>query len=279
MGRAGVRSPVAHGARSAGAASGRPRSIVRVRLRIHARPRARPLPRIRPAPTRAWQVVLPSGSWPTLFLACGALFAAQCARLACSYLHLRRLKDGGRPASREQQANFDAWILTCGIRRPVRLLISSRVPMPVAIGFRHPAVVLPEALLAHLTAAELDHVLLHELAHIARRDDWTNLLARLAWAILTLHPVARACCARSIASANLPATIGWWRPPVPPVPMRPASPGCLSCASRGGAPCSRQASPMAARSLAIASLSCCAAVANSAPEPPRSASPSAQPPC
>ena len=57
--------------------------------------------------------------------------------------------------------------------------------------------VLPESLLAHLTAAELDHVLLHELAHIARRDDWTNLLARLAWAVLALHPVA-ACVLRQI---------------------------------------------------------------------------------
>jgi predicted metallopeptidase len=69
--------------------------------------------------------------------------------------------------------------------------------MPVAIGFRRPAVLLPEALLAHLTAAELDHVLLHELAHIARRDDWTNLVARLAWAVLALHPVA-ACVLRQI---------------------------------------------------------------------------------
>ena len=146
----------------------------------------------------ASQVVLPSGSWPTLFLVLWCAFCiAQCARLACSYLHLRRLKHSGRPASPEQQASFDAWILTCGIRRPVRLLISNRVPMPVAIGFQRPAVVLPEALLAHLTPAELDHVLLHELAHIARRDDWTNLLARLAWAVLALHPVA-ACVLRHI---------------------------------------------------------------------------------
>jgi beta-lactamase regulating signal transducer with metallopeptidase domain len=139
----------------------------------------------------ASQVVLPSGSWPALLLALWFAFCvAQCARLACSYLHLRRLKHSGRPASREQQAHFDAWISTCDIRRPVRLLISTRVPMPVAIGFQYPAVVLPESLLAHLTSADLDHILLHELAHIARRDDWANLLAQLAWAVLALHPVA-----------------------------------------------------------------------------------------
>ena len=137
------------------------------------------------------QVMLPSGSWTTLFLAVWfAFLAGQCARLACSYVHLRRLKERGRPPSREQQANFDAWMMTCSIRRPARLLISSTVPMPVAVGFQHPAVVLPEALLGGLTAMELDHVLLHELAHIARRDDWTNLLARIAGAALALHPVA-----------------------------------------------------------------------------------------
>jgi beta-lactamase regulating signal transducer with metallopeptidase domain len=137
------------------------------------------------------QVVLPSGSWPSLLLVLWSVFGmAQCARLAWSYLHLRRLKQRGWPASREQQAHFDGWMSSCGIRRPVRLVISSGVTMPVAIGFQHPAVVLPEALLAGLTAEELDHVLLHELAHLARRDDWTNLLARLAGAVLVLHPVA-----------------------------------------------------------------------------------------
>jgi beta-lactamase regulating signal transducer with metallopeptidase domain len=137
------------------------------------------------------KVELPPGSWPILFLVLWCAFCiVQCARLAFSYLHLRRLKHTGRPASRERQANFDAWMMTCGIRRTVRLLVSNRVSIPVAIGFQHPAVVLPEALLDRLTPAELDHVLLHELAHIARRDDWTNLLARIAWAALALHPVA-----------------------------------------------------------------------------------------
>jgi beta-lactamase regulating signal transducer with metallopeptidase domain len=149
-------------------------------------PVALPLPRQETA-----QVTLPYGSWTTLFFAVWfAFFAGQCARLVCSYIHLCRLKERGRRPSREQQANFDAWMMTCAIRRPARLLISPAVPMPVAVGFRYPAVVLPASLLGGLTAAELDHVLLHELAHIARRDDWTNLLARIAGSVLALHPVA-----------------------------------------------------------------------------------------
>jgi hypothetical protein len=60
----------------------------------------------------------------------------------------------------------------------------------MASGFLRPVVVLPEALLLEISEAELDHVLVHEIAHIARRDQWTNLLARLAEALLVLHPVA-----------------------------------------------------------------------------------------
>jgi len=41
-----------------------------------------------------------------------------------------------------------------------------------------------------LTPAELNDVLLHECAHLARFDDCTNLLARLLDATLALHPVA-----------------------------------------------------------------------------------------
>jgi uncharacterized protein (TIGR03435 family) len=60
----------------------------------------------------------------------------------------------------------------------------------MAVGFVHPAVIIPETLSNQLTAAELEHVMLHEVAHLARRDDWTNLAARLLGAALTLHPVA-----------------------------------------------------------------------------------------
>jgi len=80
--------------------------------------------------------------------------------------------------------------MSCGIDRPVRLLVSSEIASPMAAGFLHPAVIVPASLLDEFTEPELDHVLLHELAHIARHDDWTNLAARVADAAFGLHPVA-----------------------------------------------------------------------------------------
>jgi beta-lactamase regulating signal transducer with metallopeptidase domain len=143
------------------------------------------------ADTPAPRVRLRAGSWPGFFLALWcAVCLAQLARLSFSFRHLRRLKRDALPAAPEQAANLDGRLPAYGIRRPVRLLVSRDIPVPVAVGFLRPAVLLPESLLSELTPVELDHVLLHELAHLARRDDWTNLFARLAWAILALHPVA-----------------------------------------------------------------------------------------
>jgi hypothetical protein len=60
----------------------------------------------------------------------------------------------------------------------------------MAVGFLEPAVILPVSLPEELENSELEHVLLHETAHLARNDDWTNLAARVLGAALALHPVA-----------------------------------------------------------------------------------------
>jgi beta-lactamase regulating signal transducer with metallopeptidase domain len=139
----------------------------------------------------AYPVELPSGQWPALFFGGWALACAvQVARTGWSYAHLRRLKRDARPAEEALRRNFDAWTLSCRVRRSARLLLTDRIASPMAVGFRAPAVLLPESLLPEFGGAELDHVLLHELAHMARRDDWTNLAARLASALFAFHPVA-----------------------------------------------------------------------------------------
>ncbi|HXB67380.1 MAG TPA: M56 family metallopeptidase [Candidatus Acidoferrales bacterium] len=144
-----------------------------------------------PPPAVLMPHTVDAGNWP---VAVFALWALVClvlmARIGWSYRHLRRIKGRARPAPRELQSRFDARLLACAIPRQVRLLVSREIGSPMAAGFRHPAVLLPEPLVDQFTEAELDHVLLHELAHVARRDDWTNLWARLAGALLALHPVA-----------------------------------------------------------------------------------------
>lgn len=144
-----------------------------------------------PAPANASGLELRAGEWPLLILAIwAAAVLVQLARIVWSYRYLRSLQRASAMPSAFLRRNFDAWLMSCRIRRPARLLVSDRIATPMAIGFRSPAVMLPRPLLAQFGESELDHVLLHELAHIARRDDWTNLFVRIAGAFLSLHPIA-----------------------------------------------------------------------------------------
>jgi len=125
-----------------------------------------------------------------IFAIWSALSLFRIAQIIRSYRYLRGIKQRSRAVSPEQMVNFDYWLLACGVDRTARLLVSSEIVSPMAVGFRRPAVIVPETLLNEFTPEELDHVLLHELAHIARYDDWTNLVARLIGALLPIHPVA-----------------------------------------------------------------------------------------
>lgn len=136
-------------------------------------------------------IELRAGKWPGWFF---TFWLAAClflsGRLIHSYLHLRGLRLNARPATGELAARFERQLAgTSILRRPV-LLVSDKIASPLAAGFFRPMVVLPERLLREIDEPELDYVLLHELAHVARRDDWTNLLARVATALFAFHPVA-----------------------------------------------------------------------------------------
>ncbi|HZU30127.1 MAG TPA: M56 family metallopeptidase, partial [Candidatus Angelobacter sp.] len=55
-------------------------------------------------------------------------------------------------------------------------------------GFRHAAVILPAWLLESTSGEELKYIVLHELAHLRRRDDWTNLAQKVLKAIFFFLP-------------------------------------------------------------------------------------------
>lgn len=76
-----------------------------------------------------------------------------------------------------------------GIRRRVRLLRSRERTMPMALGTRRPAIVIPAV--ADAWADDRRRaVVLHELAHVARYDCLTQTLAVAARAVYWFHPAA-----------------------------------------------------------------------------------------
>ncbi len=75
-----------------------------------------------------------------------------------------------------------------GVARPVALFTSPAVSSPVTWGVLKPIIVLPEA--AHAWTHERKRVVvMHEMAHIARRDSATQLVATLACVAYWIHPL------------------------------------------------------------------------------------------
>jgi len=73
-------------------------------------------------------------------------------------------------------------------RRRIRLAESALVQAPVAIGLWAPKVLLPSALLAQYSVDDWHRVLRHEMAHLERYDDWSNLFQRLLIAFNPFNP-------------------------------------------------------------------------------------------
>lgn len=76
------------------------------------------------------------------------------------------------------------------VRRPVRLLLSSKVAAPVLIGWWRPVILLPTSVLTGLAPWQLELLLRHELAHVRRYDSLMNLLQCMADVLLFHHPAA-----------------------------------------------------------------------------------------
>ena len=74
------------------------------------------------------------------------------------------------------------------VRRPIRILVSPRIPVPVTWGFIRPAVAIP--LSAQTWPADRIRIaLLHEVAHARRGDQTTQLFARIITAFYWFHPM------------------------------------------------------------------------------------------
>jgi GWxTD domain-containing protein len=92
-------------------------------------------------------------------------------------------------------AAADAWQLRLNrlaadlrVARPVTLLESSLTCVPVVIGHLKPIILTPVGLLTGLPTAQIEAILLHELAHIRRHDYLINLLQTVAEGVLFYHP-------------------------------------------------------------------------------------------
>ncbi len=132
----------------------------------------------------------PAAPWSTLLLAIWGVGAvAFAAWPVASIWNIRRLVAQAAPVTahdwldplRDVCARLD-------IRRPVRLLQSDHVAMPMTWGWRQPVILLP-AMASDWQSPRRTVVLRHELAHVKRADVVTQSLAQWVCAAYWFNPV------------------------------------------------------------------------------------------
>src|SRR6185369_11247805 len=132
----------------------------------------------------------PSGhflSWVVVFWMIGA--TAFSLRLLSGWILAQRFRHRMvRAASLEWQRRLDQLKACVSVTRPVRLLVSGLIDAPGSIGWFRPIVLVPAGALAGLPSAQMEALLIHELAHIRRHDYLVHLLQSAVETVLFYHP-------------------------------------------------------------------------------------------
>ncbi len=156
-----------------------------------------------PATAQAGPLRLPFALEAGILLAWACLTLYFAARLAWGLVETRRLARAATPLALTEQA-AERWNRHCErfeiIAPPPQIAVSSRAVGPVAIGLRRGMVLVPPQLVDTVSPDDLNAVLAHELAHIARHDFAKNLLYTLLSLPVAWHPLlwrTRACLAES----------------------------------------------------------------------------------
>lgn len=86
------------------------------------------------------------------------------------------------------EARFQVLVRAMAIRPVVVLLESAMARTPMVIGHIKPVVLLPVGMITQLPPAQVEALIVHELAHIHRRDYLVNLLLSVHETLFFFHP-------------------------------------------------------------------------------------------
>jgi bla regulator protein blaR1 len=138
-----------------------------------------------------WRALIdPWLPWAVLCWAAGVTFMT--GRLLVEWREVRRLTQLDiEPLTAAWQRRVARLRASLGVRRAVRVLQSARVHVPLVIGWLKPVILVPVGAFAGLTPAQLELILMHELAHIRRNDYLINLVQVVVETLLFYHPVVR----------------------------------------------------------------------------------------
>lgn len=108
--------------------------------------------------------------------------------LAIHTHRLRKLWKTAIPVSSDERMPMDLKEV-CGAlgKQSVQLCTTRELDNPSVIGFFSPRILIPDWLFECMTADELEQIVCHEVQHLRRHDDWTNLLQKLCLILFPLN--------------------------------------------------------------------------------------------
>ena len=77
------------------------------------------------------------------------------------------------------------------LKRKISVAVTDKVKIPMAAGFKNPMILLPKNILHELSDQDLEIIVLHELTHLKRWDDFGNLLQKIVEAVAFFNPAIR----------------------------------------------------------------------------------------
>jgi beta-lactamase regulating signal transducer with metallopeptidase domain len=123
-------------------------------------------------------------------------------------LHLqlqRRIRKDASEAFLEVSAILDEACRLAQVRHTPRLLVTDAVRAPSLFGVLRPVILLPKQVAAGKDAAALKLILLHELAHLKRRDLWAQILSSCMIALHWFNPMVWIAARQLRAEAEMAA--------------------------------------------------------------------------
>lgn len=132
----------------------------------------------------AWATATLVGLW------LGVVILSLC-QVARGAAHVARMKRQSHPMPAHLSRQLRLSPRVGGSGRAATLRISDAVSVPCALGLGPAVILLPRRLVETLDPDALDQIVLHEHAHLVRRDDWWRLVQAVVEAVVGVHPAVR----------------------------------------------------------------------------------------
>ena len=117
------------------------------------------------------------------------IFCGKCVRMTGGLLYTQRIRNHNPiEVDSEWKEKFKSICSRLEMRKTVKLMQSKLVKVPIVMGHLKPVIFIPLGFLTNIPPAQMEAVIIHELAHIKRNDFITNLLQHLAETIFFFNP-------------------------------------------------------------------------------------------